>query len=55
MQSDDFLSGCANTMELSIQGQQLLARDIACALRRLWRRLLAWPVEAALPRLHPPG
>jgi hypothetical protein len=56
MQNDDFLSGCARTMELSIKGQQLLTRDMACGLRRLWRRMTLWadgngPV---LPRMHPP-
>ena len=41
MQHDDFLTGCANTLELSIKGQELMARDIAEALRRLWRRLFS--------------
>lgn len=57
MQNDDFLSGCANTMELSIKGQQLLARDVACGLRRLWRRMTLWAdgTGPVLPRLHPPA
>lgn len=35
----DFLTGCANTLELSIQGQELLAREIADAIRNAWRAL----------------
>lgn len=56
MQSDDFLSGCANTMELSIKGQQLLAQDMACGLRRLWRWMFLWAdgTGPVLPRMHPP-
>ena len=56
MQNDDFLSGCANTMELSIKGQQLLTQDMACGLRRLWRRMVLWAdgTGPVLPRMHPP-
>lgn len=56
MQNDDFLTGCANTMELSIKGQQLLARELACALRRMWRRIAsgADDVGPVVPRMHPP-
>ena len=39
MQHDDFLTGCANTLELSIKGQELLAQDLAQALRQFWRRV----------------
>lgn len=38
MQHDDFLTGCANTLEMSIKGQELLARDLTRSLRRQWRR-----------------
>jgi len=57
MQNDDFLTGCATTMDLSIKGQQLLAQDIACAVRRLWQRITRWADTAApgLPRMHPPA
>lgn len=56
MQNDDFLSGCARTMELSIKGQQLLAQDMACGLRRLWRWMFLWAdgTGPVLPRMHPP-
>ena len=48
MQNDDFLSGCARTMELSIKGQQLLTQDMACGLRRLWRGVLTKPQLVAV-------
>ena len=49
MQHDDFLTGCANTLELSIKGQELLAQDLAQAVRRLWH--LVFPASnAALAR-----
>ena len=45
MQHDDFLTGCANTLELSIKGQELLAQDLAQAVRRLWR--LVFPASGS--------
>lgn len=39
MQHDDFLSQCARTLELSIQGQHLLAEEIMQEVRRLWRQI----------------
>jgi hypothetical protein len=57
MQPDDFLTGCAKTMELSIQGQQLLMRELFGAIRCRWRRLWRCVADAnpALPRMHPPA
>lgn len=51
MQHDDFLTGCANTLELSIKGQELLAQDLAQALRRLWHRV--FPASGAAPARQP--
>lgn len=39
MQHDDFLTHCARTLELSIQGQHLLAEEIVQAIRRLWHQV----------------
>ena len=50
MQHEDFLTRSATTMELSIQGQELLAREIACAVRRLWRRLALAGTWVLTPR-----
>ena len=51
MQHDDFLTGCANTLELSIKGQELLAQDLAQAVRRLWRRMV--PASGLAPARQP--
>jgi hypothetical protein len=39
MQKPDFWTAWADAMELSIQGNRLIARDIGELARDLWRRL----------------
>ena len=38
MQEPDFWTASAETMELTIEGNRLIAREVANLLRRLWRR-----------------
>ncbi len=51
MQEHGYWVGCATSVEASIEGQQLLAQEIAREARALWQRLTRW-AEAALPRLQ---
>jgi hypothetical protein len=39
MHEPDFWTNCANAMELSIEGNRLIAREIGGLARDLWRRL----------------
>jgi hypothetical protein len=38
MHEPDFWTDCAEAMELSIEGNRLIAREIADLLRGLWQR-----------------
>jgi hypothetical protein len=40
MHESDFWTNCAEAMELSIEGNRLIAREIADLLRGLWQRSL---------------
>lgn len=42
MQEHGYWVGCATSVEASIEGQQLLAREIAHEVQRLWRRMRRW-------------
>jgi hypothetical protein len=39
MQEPDFWTASAETMALTIEGNRLIAREMADMLRRLWRRV----------------
>lgn len=59
MPDHGYWTGCATSIELGIEGQQLLAREIMAELRALWQRLLVrLPALGqslpTVPRQHPP-
>jgi hypothetical protein len=50
MHEHDFWTGCAEAMEMSIEGNRLIAREIADAVHELSRRIIQ-TLERLLPRL----
>ncbi len=40
MQEPDFWTSCAEAMELSVEGNRLIANELADAVRKLWRRAM---------------
>ncbi|MDR3534155.1 MAG: hypothetical protein P4L90_26770 [Rhodopila sp.] len=40
MHEPDFWTNCADWMEMSIEGNRLIAQEIGDAIRDLWRRAL---------------
>lgn len=40
MQDHGYWVGCARSVELTIEGQQLVARELAREVRTLWRRAM---------------
>jgi hypothetical protein len=42
MYEHGFWDGCAEAMELSIEGNRLIAQELTEGLRNLWRRATHW-------------
>lgn len=53
MHDYDYWDECADALELSIQGNRLIVREIVDAIGSAWHRLLRW-VAGSVPRGHLP-
>jgi len=42
MYEHGYWADCAEAMELSIEGNRLIAQELAAGLRTVWRRALVW-------------
>lgn len=56
MHEPDFWTDCAEAMEKSIEGERLIAREIAAAAWNVWRRMASLPstVNLGFARRQPP-
>lgn len=49
MQDHGYWVGCARSVELTIEGQQLVAQELAREVRALWRRAMLFGRGRRLP------
>jgi hypothetical protein len=42
MYEHGYWADCAEAMELSIEGNRLIAQEIGAGARKLWRRVMQW-------------